>query len=534
MNDVYFAQLSLPEMAMSINGTFLERRFLGYRTSNVIGRDELLIDYEELEVGYADGARFQRMRLEPRDIIITFAMTARTGPLLKKMINELKHVLYLKNAQFIFNDELDVFFTGTVVKVTSERINAAGSGVTSTNGEIHIRCSDPCKYSVREFIVFPVADEGRTFIVDYHGTYPAHPILEATTHSDNGFIGFINNERQTLQFGDPEELDRVQYQRNETLVNGTPAVVRDTGISRENPANTTQGTMSGVAIPGGVFNNQNFLRLATRGLGTGGIWNGAMTTWQVPADSVGVRGSRNFIVASQHRFETVDFFTQTGAQTMAFLNAANQVIFAVSINKGTISANTAHIDFWGPNRQLLRQFTFQPSMFAEDTERIRHRNPFNLLRGGRMEIRKEGQTITIAFDNQRFVHNVPAIANMECHQIQVWIGQFGGRNITPGGLATGGREYLGWNHFRLNSFVKQNVQRWRNVPNKFTSGSDLWVDCRNGEVRLRGVMQYGLGALGNDWENFALTEGVNQIHCIHSTWATHPPTYRMRYREVFV
>ena len=531
MNDVYFARLSLPENAMSINGVFLERRFLGYRTSAVIGRDELSIDYEELEAGYADGARFQRKRLEPRDIIVTFAMTARTGPLLKKMFNELRRVLYVKNAQLIFNDELDVFFTGNVVKVTSERINATGSGVASTKGEIHIRCSDPCKYSVREFIVSPMIDEGRTFVVDYKGTHPAHPIFEAITHSDNGFIAFTNNERQILQFGDPEELDRIQYQRNENLQPGNQAIIHDRGISRENPANTTQGTLATQNI-GGTFNNLPYIRLTARGL-SGNAWNGAMTTWQIPADSMGVRGSRNFILMTQHRFETVDFATQTGAQTIACLTAANQVIFAVSINKGSALVNRAVIDFWGPNRTIIRRLEFTPSRFQNGYAGTL-RNPFNLLRGGRMEIRKEGQTLTIAFDNQRFVHNVPAIANMECHQLQIWIGQHGARNVIVGGIPTGGREYLGWNHVRLNSFTKQNVQRWRNVPNKFTDGSDLLVNCRNGKVTLRGVMQHGLGALGNDWETFTLDEGINQIQCIHSPWATHQPTYRMRYREVFL
>ena len=323
--------------------------------------------------------------------------------------------------------------------------------------------------------------------IDNQGTEDASIDFNVTIGNRSGFLGIVS-DNGVLQFGNPEELDREQYQRNEILVSGTPAIIRDTGINRENPASTTQGTMSLQALPG-TFGNLNFLRLATRGLATANVWNGAMTTWQIPADSMSVRGSRNFRVLTQHRFETVDLVTQTGAQSMAFLNAQNQVICAVNINKGNASANIAAIDFWGPNRRHLRQILFQPSMFAEPCIRNVVRNPFNLLRGGRMEILKQGQTVTFIFDNQRLSFNIPEIANMECHQIQFWVGQHGGRNIIQGGLATGGREYLGWNHIRLNAFDKQNVQRVRDVPNRFLSNSSFFIDGAERNVYVNGMLR---------------------------------------------
>lgn len=83
-------------------------------------------------------------------------------------------------------------------------------------------------------------------------------------------------------------------------------------------------------------------------------------------------------------------------------------------------------------------------------------------------------------------------------------------------------------------FVRiDNVEKWRDIPNKFSVNQVLTADCSNGEVMLQGLPRQDLGALGNDWENFCLQPGMNQIQCIASDWATQP-TYTMKYREVFL
>jgi hypothetical protein len=50
------------------------------------------------------------------------------------------------------------------------------------------------------------------------------------------------------------------------------------------------------------------------------------------------------------------------------------------------------------------------------------------------------------------------------------------------------------------------------------------------------VLTPSLGALGNDWEDFVLTPGLNQIGIAYSEWveAEYAPTMKVRYREVFL
>ena len=64
----------------------------------------------------------------------------------------------------------------------------------------------------------------------------------------------------------------------------------------------------------------------------------------------------------------------------------------------------------------------------------------------------------------------------------------------------------------------------------------LEADCSIGEVYLNGVISPQLGALGNDWEEFCLKPGLNQIGIAYSNWVTdeHAPQFKVRYREAYL
>ena len=85
-------------------------------------------------------------------------------------------------------------------------------------------------------------------------------------------------------------------------------------------------------------------------------------------------------------------------------------------------------------------------------------------------------------------------------------------------------------------FVKNNCDTYEDIPNKFSANDVLTVDCKNGEILLNGTPTPSLGALGNDWEEFYLTPGLNQIGYAYSHWveAEAAPKCRVRYREVFI
>lgn len=122
-------------------------------------------------------------------------------------------------------------------------------------------------------------------------------------------------------------------------------------------------------------------------------------------------------------------------------------------------------------------------------------------------------------------YKVPELKNTKVHSVKLYIGQYGNRNMS--------NQYVWRNVFRGISVRISDITKWRDAPNKFTTNEIFRVDCGSGNVTLQGLARPDLGALGNDWEAFCLTPGVNQIQCIHSSWAKQP-TYKMKYREVFL
>lgn len=103
-------------------------------------------------------------------------------------------------------------------------------------------------------------------------------------------------------------------------------------------------------------------------------------------------------------------------------------------------------------------------------------------------------------------------------------------------LAYGSKKPLEYNGLYYAKFVKNNCNTLKDIPNKFSANDIVEADCSKGEIYLNGILDQSLGALGNDWETFILTPGLNQIGTAYSSWVedAYKPTMKVRYREVFL
>lgn len=90
--------------------------------------------------------------------------------------------------------------------------------------------------------------------------------------------------------------------------------------------------------------------------------------------------------------------------------------------------------------------------------------------------------------------------------------------------------------------VQQPSEKFSNIANVFTAGDVVEADCSNATIMLKhantevGHIEPQYGALGNDWEDFALSRGVNQIKVVWSDWVnpTYKPKVRIIYNEVYI
>jgi predicted phage tail component-like protein len=139
-------------------------------------------------------------------------------------------------------------------------------------------------------------------------------------------------------------------------------------------------------------------------------------------------------------------------------------------------------------------------------------------------IKKIGQTVEFNICGITKTIKDSAISDAVVNQIIFTMSQYGTKPV------------LAYNGLYWAKFVKNNCDTWKDVPNKFSANDVVEADCGSGEISLNGVHTPSLGALGNDWEDFILTPGLNQIGVSYSDWVAddYAPKMKVRYREVFL
>lgn len=676
----------LPSEALKLNGEYIENLIDGYRTLNVSGREALSPDIDYFDVGSRDGATMKNKRYPERIIIVTYQLIADSSESFREKYNQLGKILNVENAEMIFNDEPDKYFTGT-----PSAIGDINPGRNAVVGQIEFTCFDPFKYSVVEYEATPDLDESAV-LIDYNGTYKSFPVLEAdffnesevaddgttenalTGSGDCGYVAFFNEDEKIIQLGDPDEVDGENaYSKSQTLINqtfkantswGTAAkklwslnsgksLTNDTvqagnvamGVASysvpSNPASTSgtvlnkqmsdsdepkfyytvtlkssgrtsnsvkinatittslrydgsyfgrgfglkaslyiggawrdvvikttseywEGrtahtvnfsfTVSNLSASAASLTGIKFKVTRTDSVGGGagilsekscsnfGIstyeasvpetyylsassygtaadkWHGPSITRSIGADASGEVGASDFTFTYKQKISIGNGkkdSNQTGVFQVQLLSADNVVVAGVRIhkNKSGNAANcvyyindakayTRSIDLSYQNKYLgTKESDIQPSIII-----------------------KQGNKITFSIAGHKLTFKNDAMKDVKVTKITFAFNQYSS-------LPT-----LSYNGLYWVKFVKNNCDTWKDIPNKFSANDVIEADCKNGQILLNGILSPEMGALGNDWEGFYLTPGLNQIGFAYSDWVSseYAPSIKVRYREVFL
>lgn len=662
----------LPSEAMKINGEYIEDLIVGYRTLNVSGREALSPDVTEFEVGVRDGTTLEKKRYPSRVIVITYQLTAKSNAEFREAYNQLGKILDVKDAQLIFNDEQDKYFTGTPCI-----IDTVEPGLNSVVGKFEILCTDPFKYSVNEFEVMPLEDDN-SFVFDYGGTYRAFPKLEAsfydeteigadgetakalTGSGDCGYVAFFNEAEKIIQLGDPGEADgETAYAKSQTLMNQTfldstswgttakslwavnsgiilPADVQQMGTVGMGYAKDATSSYSGktsghlfkcgynglhfsagystknrtansveVCVAATVQTNRmmaaneiatvrvtiggvsktmtvkQYGKVATPGCYSGGAtfkitgltlsqktitgcaasvatangsatapscnsvnispftagtaaeyyitasdfgtasgkWHGPSITRTIGADASGEVGAANFTLTYEQKMcigEKSNSINELGGFHVHLSDANGKVVAGVRIVKNQTGSRAASLMIFVNGvkvHQVGIDLAYNSKFFGANPESV-----------NTSTIRKSGNKLEFTLGGYSQTFTEDAIKDVKVTKVTFVFEQYS--------TAT----KLSYNGLFWAKFVKDNCNTWRDIPNKFSANDVVVADCKNAEIYLNGVKTPNLGALGNNWEEFYLTPGMNQIGFSYSDWvdAEHAPTCRIRYREVFL
>lgn len=452
-----------------------------------------------------NGGEFTHSTYSPKQIVMEFRISNSTAKELSEFRRKMSEILYSKEPKtLIFSDEPNIYYEAIV----------DGEPVLEENdmystGTITWLIPDGVAYSTAEFDFYGIQQNGyQTITIRNDGTEWADVDYEITHKHENGFIGLVS-QYGVIQLGKEEEADGENYKASENLFDGYNLFQDDHGTSYQNPENTTQGTLE-------VRNVAGYNVMALKGgQATSGFWNGGMKTLTIPVDSEGRRGAKNFYCYTQHWFET-GLMGQTGAQTIAFLTGDNKVICAMSINKSDSVGNTARAEWFAPGNTLIRREEFQPTAYEG--------NPFNLKMGCHNDFLKEGEKLRIFWYGSYMERNIPEIKDMECEKIQIWIGQWGDRNLT--------NQYVTHNYLKSIRFRKDNVDKYKDVPNRYRAGDVVSIDGESTKVYVNGMPAKGDEINGSNYPK--VPPGTTEVQFCYSSFSSPPPQIKAKIREVYL
>lgn len=459
-----------------------------------------VVDYS----GHVSGSEFQYLRHGVKTIPMPFYLRNDLG----NKVDDLQRILNVSEPKkLIFGNQRDRYYLAIPEGTMDfEQICAAGTGT------INWIIPDGVAHAITEKTFDASEQDGVLSVVIENGGSGDTPVeYDITFRHDSGYIGVVS-QYGAMQFGMPQEVDGTDYQGNDTLISGLQDFLDapdDHGTNYMHPNHVMTGTLGYASNSGGIV-------LESMGTGESGKWCGGMRTINIPADSSGAVDARNFYCYMNWWFQAGKN-GQSGEQSIAFLTADNKVICGYSLYKSDMVGNSAGLEFW-LNGRAINTKTFQASSNQNE-------NPFDGPRGNQ-DIRKEGSNVTFYFGGTYTTVSDPDVENMECAKIQIAFTQYYGRNLDPDD------QYITRNCLRNLIFQKMNVDKWQDVPNRYSNGDKIQIVGEERKIYKNGMNVTGDEVKGTDY--FQVPPGATLVEFYFSDFCIPLPTVTAKIREVYL
>lgn len=493
---------NLPTEAMSYNGVYLENEIDGYRTLSVTGRELMESEVTDQEIDGMDGSYYRYKTTPTRTITVRYQLLARGSREFRDAFNKMNKLLSGEQVKVIFNDESDKYFIGT--KTSNTQVDGGSNNVI---GEIEIYCSDPRKYSTteKEF----TAIDGVLNIVN-EGTVPVSIDYDVQTTSETGYIGLVSEEG-IMQYGKIEELDGETYKQSEWLASIDDFYKCSDDIGGTDVMHPSYGTNGTLAEH--TWFDKKFIGLGSVGTKKGNA-NGGLRTFVLPADSSGdTSGAQNFYCWF-HLCFYAGLMGQTGEMCINFLTEDDKFICGCNWYKTDAIGNTGHYEIWA-NGKVLKNWQFT-------TSHLQAQNPF-YYKWGSCDVLKEGANIRFFFWARYCNFYIPEIENMKCAKIQIAFKQWGDRS---------GNKVMSMMGFDVIDFEKMNVEKWKDIPNRYPTGTNITIDGKSSHVYVNGMARPEDEVIGTQY--FKAPVGTTEVKCTCSEWTKSQPIVKAKIREAWL
>ena len=344
-----------------------------------------------------------------------------------------------------------------------------------------------------------------TITVHNGGTYPVEPVITATMHADNGFLGFANSQGGVLQFGNPEEIDGYTSEESEVALNLTAVK----GSHMDNQAASNNLYWGGDhRTPNEQIGNAIWTQDSYDGWKVEPNWpsiTGDHKFWNGPSIKHNLAQTHNGNFKSNITWDVMTRF-QTGVSKVGSLETTlesdGKPIFQMILKDNSALSDQIWWMCYYKN-QLVVNEQLDRSIFTNDKfiqlELQKFGNSVVFRVSPWVGNRGRETTITRQF-------TFADAASVETKQFSAWFM----RDKTWGESTM----YL------IASTVKwQNVSWYTDIKNRFSNGDVITVDVANTKTYFNGNEDRTLHTLGNQWDKFLLPPGDTTIQLMPSSWA---------------
>ena len=335
------------------------------------------------------------------------------------------------------------------------------------------------------------------------GSEDAYVNYEIKLKKESGFVGIVS-EYGAMQFGKVDEADGYTDRKNVVITSnqkGDFANWTDGTVCYENAQKIITTQMTADASYGGRL---GLLPSSFRTSGTSGAYQyGAVKEYTL------TNPISQWYIWARAWFET-GLMGQTGAWCLSVLDESNHLIAGMAIEKDDTVGNTANIRFLmgdgSGGSRTVKTIPFTPSYSLPPNPygsegRDTNSNMFDLV--------KEKDRVQFFWYGGYYPFYDSRLANVKAKKIQFFVGQYAGRNTTDRKVT---HHYL--NDF---SFYQLHVDYWKDVPNRYPSGSTISIDGEKGQIKVNNQIRLDDEILGTTY--FKVPPGKTKVRLLVSSFA---------------
>lgn len=335
------------------------------------------------------------------------------------------------------------------------------------------------------------------------GSEEATVNYEIKLKKESGFVGIVS-EYGAMQFGKCDESDGYMDRKNVTVVSNQKGDFANWTDGTKNYENTNKIITTQMTADTSYGGRLGLLPNSFTTSGTSGAYQyGAVKEYTLS------NPISQWYIWARAWFET-GLMGQTGAWCLTVLDESNHLIAGMAIEKDDTVGNTANVRFLmgdgSGGSRTVKTISFTPSYWLPPNPygtqgRDKNSNMFDLV--------KEKDRVQFFWYGGYYPFYDSRLANVKAKKIQFFVGQYAGRNTTDRKVT----------HHYLNDFTFQelHVDYWKDVPNRYSSGSVINIDGEKGQIKVNNQIRLDDEVLGTTY--FKVPPGKTKVQLILSSFA---------------